>query len=323
MLIVSLPLTSRADLTDGPMDVLIVGTQEQVMSFLNEAMNSEFSRGVTSRLPAKIGYQTNFQGFLTGQSHFEVFINPVTNGDSLDPTGFTLGFSWKTQRGDGSQHAKSFVSTLKSMAGKHPEILLPVKLAGSGYVYMPEQSKRCFGSLINDNELAALKDKIALDSIDNTNFQMLANDSYPNDEERKAIGMYAAKREACMKPLKTGLTYVGDQPWINLVKSDWDNSDQLLLSLYKGQLTFGNFAKIRKENHLRVNEANAKIMAETKAQDAAANERAQQLAIEQQRLFLDQQKVYADLYRPPQLTIPTMKSTSCYLSGNWVNCRSF
>lgn len=321
ILILVLPLSIRAELLDGPLTIILVGSKDQVMSLLNESMNAEFSRGVTTNLTDQIGFKSNFQGFFTGATEFQTSVTPLVTGDSLEPTAYTLGFRWKTQFGDGKQHASSFITTIKSTAAKRGDVTIATSVAG--YKLLPEQSNRCFDLLVADKDLTILKNKIALDSIDNTNFSMLADDTYPTDQERKAIALYASKVEACRRPMKSLSLYYPNDPTANLYRAFTDSNDQLILSLYKGQLSFGNFAKIRKENKVRVDDARMKIVTEAKAQDAAALDRAQRIAIEQQKLFVEQQRTYAEFYKPPVMQIPRMTSTNCQLLGNQVNCTSY
>ena len=59
------------------------------------------------------------------------------------------------------------------------------------------------------------------------------------------------------------------------------------------------------------------------AKDAEANERAQRLALEQQRVFIEQQKAYADLYKPITVPVNKIKSTNCQINGNQMDCTTF
>lgn len=317
-------LSTRAELTSGPLGVLLVGSQNNVTSLLNDSMTAEFSRGLTSQIGDGVGYSSQFQGFFTGNTNIVVNLIPVTSGNSLEPTAYTLGFRWQTQRGDGKQHAISLISQIKNQASKRNDVSVSDNL--TQYKSLPEQSQRCVDSLANDSELQLIKDKVALKSSDDTTFAMLANDKYPTDEEVKVIGLLAAKKDTCLKPWKTHQKFFPNDPLAPLYSASMDNTDQLLLSLYKKQITFGSFAKIRKENTARVDESRLKILAELKAQDAAANERAQRLAIEQQRLFIEEQKTYALLYRPPvETTQPVVNAqssttTNCQFLGSYVTC---
>lgn len=321
ILVLLIPFVAKAEIQDGPLTLILAGSKDQVLSVVHEAMGIEFSRGTTNNLTDQAGFRSNFRGFFTGQTEVKAWLVPVVDGDSLEPTAFQLGFSWQTQRNDGKQHVTDLIKQIRTIAAKHGDVIAadsPV-----GYRLLPEQTARCFGFLPDDPELASLKEKMALDSVEMVTFSMLANDSIPTDDERKAISLYASKRDTCLKPMMALKSFFPNDPVLPLYRTTLDAAEQVILSLYKGQLSYGSFAKIRKENYIRFEDARMKIVTEMKANDAAALDRAQHLALEQQRVFIEQQQAYASLYRPQILAVPAIRSTHCQIIGNQVNCNSF
>ena len=319
-----IPLKCIAELQPGPLIVVLVGSKDAVVSVLNESMNIEFSRGVTSRLSDNIGFQSNFEGFWTGRTEIRASLIPLSSGDSLEPTAYTFQFWWKTQRDDlsdgGKRHATSLVSQIKSIAAKHGDVAVADNI--SIYRDMGEQYTQCNKMLDSDPLLTSIKDKIALSNGDNTTFSMLANDSIPTEEERKVIAIYATKKDLCSKIISQTQSFFPNDAGGLLAQTLNDTNNQLNMALYKGQLSYGNYAKIRKENNVRYKESQLKIRSEINAKNADANERAQRIAIEQQRLFIEQQKAYAELYKPI-IPIRSIRSTDCQLNGNQMNCTTY
>jgi Fe-S cluster biosynthesis and repair protein YggX len=289
---------------------------------LQEALDLEFTGGKRQALDNRVGFKDDFHNFWTGQSGVTIVLVPLVDGDALVPTAFSVEFGYYTEYLDGKKHITSLISQIKNVSTKHGDVKQAIN--PKDYRTLPEQTARCVSTFQNDPDLKILKDFMALGSVDDQTFQMLANDAVPTDDERKAIFLYAVKRDSCMKPILLDMAFWLNSPTNPLYQSLQDSLNQLVLALYKGELSYGNYAKIRKDNNDKFQEAHSKIIAEMKAQDAAAFVRAQHLAVEQQRLFIEQQKVHANLYKPQTLTLvplQTIKTTTCNFYGNQMVCR--
>ena len=100
----------------------------------------------------------------------------------------------------------------------------------------------CIIALDQVETLRPISDKVSLTGKPDRLFSMLANENLPTMEERGAIFEWATRRERCFSenPLPS-------DP-ISQVKRETQEAVQLLiLDLYKGKLTYGQFASRRQE----------------------------------------------------------------------------
>lgn len=101
----------------------------------------------------------------------------------------------------------------------------------------------CMRDLANDPELYYIKDKIALGGVDQQTFDMLANESYPTSDDKKIILKFGSKREECRKKMNSS----GNGTLEQLYSSAFNASQSLILDLYSGVITYGQFARKRQD----------------------------------------------------------------------------
>lgn len=87
-------------------------------------------------------------------------------------------------------------------------------------------------------------------------FAMAANDAYPNEAERQAIAKWASLRDACMARWRAGLRPPSSATPMQatFIEQDMAFGDEiagkvsaLIVALYQGKLTYGEFAQKRYE----------------------------------------------------------------------------
>lgn len=138
----------------------------------------------------------------------------------------------------------------------------------------------CFSALKYDAELQPISDKVALALVDEVTFGMLSNEATPTSDETQAIYKWATKREQCLK------SYPPPNNPITQINMEGFNSIQsLILDLYKGAITYGQFARQRQENAKMVD---AKIQGVSGQQ-----QQYQQRQYQQQQAYQDAQAAQA------------------------------
>lgn len=158
----------------------------------------------------------------------------------------------------------------------------------------------CFRALKYEVEFQPIGDKVALAGGDiltfgnEQTFSMLANDSYPTSDEKQAIYKWAIKREQCVKNLPRA------NPFQQIAVEAHEAVQFLVLDLYKGSISYGQFARQRQE----INSTAA-----TRAQNLFALTYGQQQ--QQQR---QQQQSQPKPYVPPRAT----QSTCGWQGNQWV-----
>lgn len=311
----TMPMTANAD-SSNTLTLISVGTKENTLAVLKEALDKEIPNGV--RGPLNLGYNVRFNSLWTGDTEVGAFIAPLYTADSIEPAAYKIMFQHRSEHGFGKSHITSLINKIKEISAKKGTLV--IKDSSDQYISLGDQVEKCIDGLEQDVQLTKLKGKLAI-KIANISFGMLANDNFPTNEEREAVYILGVKRSECLKPHLLGPELSPNYPLNSLRAMYDDTSTQLFVSMYKGQLSYGAFAKIRKDNATRFDEASRAVMNEAKAKDEASRERAQRMALEQQRLYIEQQKSYAELYKPlptQELRMPTV--TNCNLYGGTMHC---
>lgn len=122
---------------------------------------------------------------------------------------------------------------------------------------LAENTEKCQAEA-NIPELEILKGKVQFDGRLAPSASMISNETYPNNDEKIAIGKWIQLREECnrrarlilSKEVKFGLMY--ELRTIQEKAAEFGN--QLFLALYNEQITFSEFAKKRQEISENVSE---------------------------------------------------------------------
>jgi hypothetical protein len=100
----------------------------------------------------------------------------------------------------------------------------------------------CFNALKYDSQLQPISEKVELARVGDVTFGMLANEDRPTSEEKQAIFKWATKRDQCFNayPPPNNLS-------TQAVRDGYNSVQSLILDLYKGAITYGQFAKQSRE----------------------------------------------------------------------------
>lgn len=282
--------------------LILVGEREKVLQLIATSLDAEFPGGTRTNYSEGVGFRTQFKSFWTGNSELSIAISPQGKGDSLDADGYALTFRWQTQNRDGKQHAVALVNQIILQAGK--QVAVKIDKDASNYKPTSEQAGKCYNRLTDSAELKPIADKVGLSGVRDQSFAMLANEALASEEEKKIIMRWGAMRDACQKGTKLYFTFWPNNPLVPIDQGINDAGNQLILGLYRGALTYGQFAKLRADLFNQYQDTRRKVIAEMQAKDAEANERARRASLEAARLMLEQQRVINETYKPPVLTAP-------------------
>lgn len=121
-------------------------------------------------------------------------------------------------------------------------VLVLLALLGSMQHAYADPLSDCINTLERDSVLQPISDKVSLAGKTDRLFSMMANESFPTSSEKEAIFAWATKRERCINdnpPPNNPITQVNREGF-NAVQS-------LILDLYKGIITYGQFTRQRQE----------------------------------------------------------------------------
>lgn len=149
---------------------------------------------------------------------------------------------------------------------------------------------------MQDAELDIIRTKVELFRLAPNSppaFDIATNTTYPNAKENIAIAKWAKIREACISKVDDAITS-SHQPSTAMQKSFTDKQAEfrrqitaqvsaLIVALYQGKLTYGEFAVKRYEMASSIDSAAADYRTAMLMQDRDAQMKAQQLAMQQQQ----------------------------------------
>lgn len=178
-------------------------------------------------------------------------------------------------------------------------LVLLVLLCSSQHIYAD-----CFDALENDTELQVIRDKVALVSSNSQTFGMLSNENYPSSDEKPAIYKWAIKREQCVnsRPLS-------NDPVGQIYRETFSAGQSLILDLYKGTITYGQFASKRQE---------IKKLADAKMQAVIGQYQQQQMQQQRQQQQFCETRLQQCLSRAGDIYARNacqMENSGCALGG--------
>jgi hypothetical protein len=144
--------------------------------------------------------------------------------------------------------------------------------------------ENCALSISQDPNLQPLSGKISLSGVRDQTFDMLANTSRPNADEKQLLRLYALKSEECSKEQKR--IFGSSNPpreVIALFDAIMARKSNLIIELYNGGITYGEFARRRRENSAEFDGAMAKTLAELDHQAMESLIREQQMSLAAER----------------------------------------
>lgn len=171
---------------------------------------------------------------------------------------------------------------------------------------------------------AMLGSKVPLGDIREMTLAMMASTEKPTEEERKMIFRSLEITMGCQKNMLDVTRQYYAAPAVTTLEAAFNHALGLGLEAYHGRLTYGEWNRKVKELYTNYMQAMAQIEAELRNQNAEAAARAQQLANQQQQLFLNYLNTYNTyMYQQQQLLqsqTPRPGIISCRQMGAFTTC---
>jgi hypothetical protein len=209
------------------------------------------------------------------------------------------------------------------------------------------QISDCFRRISTDDSLTIISTHLALDSVKAQTLDMLASTQRPTEDEKRAIGHWASLLSVCHSQQIAAMERWNVPGSVRALFNQTSSASRDLRALlYSGAMTYGEFARERQKISDAFEVAEAKIEVELGEKSAEATARANELAMQAQRLNLaaiqtrqmelqttligiqtvnqatsivQQQAQHQQLMN--QLSRP--RSTSCQINQYIVNCTSW
>jgi hypothetical protein len=153
----------------------------------------------------------------------------------------------------------------------------------SSYKTFKERANDCWNQLSSDQDLVELRSKVALGNVKGQTFEMKADNAVPTEAERQKIGLWASKRTRCEKMLREHLAYFPQDANVPIINSTMRSFEALVLNLYRGEISYGQFSTYRQEMADKSDEAMRKVAEISREKNQAAQERARMIALEEEK----------------------------------------
>lgn len=177
-----------------------------------------------------------------------------------------------------------------------------------------------------DKRFDVLRPKIAINvKPADLPLEMMADKSYPSEEERRALSVWKIARDSCMDRGESFRQAYAPPAYRASVTSNVTRVHELTAKLYAGEMNYGEFNRARAGNAAASQEQLATISQQEREANARAEDRrraAEGMAlqnIQNQQLLLQQQQQQQQMLL--QRSRPT--STNCSRMGNQVNCTTY
>lgn len=225
--------------------IYVQGDKDSVLKVVRSALAEQVSNANINPIKGYAGYTVAFYAFTTENTELAVQLVPV--GKRLPDEQLThqlrIFFKARWSLGGETMH----INPLKAKIVKHAEAanlaVIPEKDT-AGYKNYAKLSDECFTALANDPELKAISGKVMLSGGVPT-LAYLANDEVVSNEEKQLVALWATKRDVC-KNAEMILYEYQEAPDKKALYNTLVNSfSTLLLELYKGRMSYGEFAKQR------------------------------------------------------------------------------
>lgn len=292
--------------------ILLKGEKQQVLAVIKTAMDAEISNGQSVLPTGGQGYILNYRSFFSGPSSVAAFITPMAYQDEWVVSSYLVKFSYRSTSMSNRGVVVDVIAGIKKLTQ------LSVEIVNDRTDYRPlnEQADRCANKFGTDSKLELLKTKVNIFGSDASLVQ-LSDDTKPSEEERRLIATWAAMRDVCVSLVKLDMSFYAANPLMTQRLQSFANQESLILALYQGKLTYGEFNTKRKQNAVLNDQSMIATTIEINKQNelAAAQNAEKQAAfeLEKQRVLAEQIKAQAlqtQANKPAPAPAPT-PSFSC------------
>lgn len=158
------------------------------------------------------------------------------------------------------------------------------------------------------------------------------NKNKPTEKEKEMLLEYSNLRSLCRQ--KENIHYKKYSPpidpsYIILWESSHFDDDVLLIKLYGGDISYGEYATELKKNFFKFNTKRQELNEIVRSRNIAARQNAQRIALEQRRIsaqiFNNTMKIQNENNRVMMRSIfqNTSRTTNCSVMGSFINCNSY
>lgn len=267
--------------------IYLKGNRQAVVAMVEKSLREEVPKSAPLPLTGAVGYQVNFFSMMSQNSTLRVQLEPVANSLITEPDTFKATVTAWVQAGMAQDilHLGPLRAQLtKQAAAANVQVLTDQDVVG--FRPLSQISDDCFDALARDPDLSSIAGKVSLTGT-KPSLMQLASDETVSPTEKEVIALWSSKRDRCWDVWAIGATFYPNNEQVNIGATTKDTVDLLIVELYKGRLTYGDFAKKRVEVRNLADAKSAEKYKEALAATAKEADLQQQRAI--QRAAIDAQ----------------------------------
>lgn len=147
----------------------------------------------------------------------------------------------------------------------------------------------CFNAIKIDPALSSISNKVALSSTQDQSFEMLANREKPANNEKNAIKYWRESRLTCFSKMEAYQRQNNTANELIALNSTAKSvQDELIIQLYQGSLTYGDFARKRQAIADSTMVAEMQINNEIAKQNLLERQRLEEVTLKQKQVQLQE-----------------------------------
>lgn len=186
-----------------------------------------------------------------------------------------------------------------------------------------DPSQSCFLNLTMDKRFDAIRYKVAIrEKATQAPLEMLADKTYPTDEERRTLNVWKIARDVCADSGASYRAQYAPADYRASIDAGFIRFNGLIARLYARDITYGEFNRARAENAAISNQEIASVQQrerEANAAAAAQEDERRRAAVGMALQNLQNQQMLQQ--QQNQLNRP--RTTNCQRIGSQMNCTTY
>lgn len=196
-----------------------------------------------------------------------------------------------------------FIATLGGCATKQPPMAL---------------YNKCIDAIEKNPAYSPLKDKMSIGGELNQSLAMLSDTSHITEEEKPLLMGWAEDRRACYAADDGALRANTPIELYSLINRTRSASQDAILALYTGKISYGEYAQTRQ----KIMEAHKEAFAQLAARDRDLRQARSDQVLLMQYQALQNRPPPTPMPAPYMIPVQPIRTTNCNVAGNLVQCTS-
>lgn len=188
--------------------------------------------------------------------------------------------------------------------------------------YRSNQYRDCLSAVATNPDFAPIALKTSTGRVEALTTAMLSDESFPTDQEKPVIALWADARTRCFSTFTSTLKEDLPPEVFEVQKISVDRARLLAADLYAGKLTYGQFNRTRVQQNSAAESALEQIRQLYAARQDQENQQRRQVLLMQLQNQLSRPVPPPPAVQPYMIPTQPTVTTNCTTVGNQVYCNS-